>query len=448
MVLGSDEAFDPSQRSLQNKCHGEKIRMTEKEVTMNLMNWAGNYAYRATRLHEPETMDELRRVVSRAESIRALGTRHAFNDVGDAAALVSLGRLPGDVVIDRDALTVTVPAGMTYGALAAELVSNGLALHAMASLPHISVGGAIQTGTHGSGDRNGSLATAVRGLELVGSEGDIVTVARGDDDFDGMVVGLGALGIVTRVTLDIEPMYDVRQWVYLHLGWNDFGANVDAITSAAESVSLLTDYGDEIDQVWLKRREDGDWPEEPETSLFGSVPADRDMHPIMSLSAVTCTPQMGVPGSWADRLPHFRVDATPSSGEEIQSEYVVDREHLVDALATLRSLSERIRPHLQVTEIRTIAADNLWLSMAHGRESAAIHFTWKREPEAVERLLPVIEAALEPFAPRPHWGKTFAMGSATMAERYPHLDDFWHLQRTMDPRGAFRNGFLNRLLDS
>jgi alditol oxidase len=424
------------------------MRATEKGVTMNLMNWAGNYTYRAGALHEPDTLDDLRRVVSRAASIRALGTRHSFNDIGDAAELVSLGRLPGEIAIDQESMTVTVPAAMTYGALAVQLVENGLALHAMASLPHISVGGAIQTGTHGSGDRNGNLATAVRGLELITSEGDIVTVARGDDDFAGMIVALGALGIVTRVTLDIEPMYDVRQWVFRHLAWSELEGNLDAITSSAESISLLTNYGDDVEQVWLKRRVDGDWPQSPETSFFGAVPADRDMHPIASLSAESCTRQMGVPGSWAERLPHFRMEGTPSSGEEIQSEYVLDRIHLMDALAALRSIEEQMRPHLQVSEIRTVAADELWLSMASGRESVCLHFTWHREPVAVARVLPIIEAALEPFSPRPHWGKTFTMGSADLGMRYPRLEEFWHLQRALDPRGAFRNRFLDRLLDS
>lgn len=420
---------------------------------MELVNWAGNYIYRARALHEPASLDELRRIVSRAGSIRAVGTRHAFTDIGDAAELVSIASLPGEVVVDREAMTATVPAGMTYGALARILVENGLALHAMASLPHISVGGAIQTGTHGSGDRNGSLATAVRAIEIVTGEGDILSVSSDDKAFAGMVVGLGALGVVTSVSLAVEPDYRVAQRVYRHLPWETFAANVDAITSAAESVSLFTGWGDEIDQVWLKQRieqrvadvaESQD--DDPRAAFFGALPAEREIHPIASQSAAACTAQMGVPGSWANRLPHFRMDATPSSGAEIQSEYIIDRAHLVPAVDALRRLGPSIRPHLFIAEIRTIAADDQWLSMAYERESAGIHFTWHRDAEAVARLLPRIEEALEPFAPRPHWGKTFVTPAVALADRYPKMDAFRALQQELDYRGAFRNAWLDRVL--
>lgn len=417
---------------------------------MDLVNWAGSYVYHAKALHEPETLDELRRVVARARSIRAIGTRHAFNDIGDAEELVSVAGLPGGVFLDRERMVAVVPAGMTYGALAQTLHREGVALHAMASLPHISVGGAIATGTHGSGDRTHCLSAAVRALELVTSEGDVLNVKRGDDRFDGMVVGLGALGVVTRVALDVEPTYDVRQHVYRNLTWETFAGNVDAITGAATSVSLFTTWGDDIEQVWLKQRigervtdEEGNPPAD---MFFGARAADREMHPIASQPADACTLQRGVPGPWHERLPHFRMGATPSSGEEIQSEYVIDRADLVLAVEALRRLAPRIRPHLFVGEIRTIAADDLWLSMAAARESAAIHFTWRREAETIMALLPAIEDALAPFAPRPHWGKATALDVSTLAERYPRLDDFRILQRDLDDRGAFRTSFIGRMI--
>jgi alditol oxidase len=411
---------------------------------MDLVNWGGNYAYRAKALHEPASVDELRRVVAAATSIRAVGTRHSFNDIGDADELVSLARMPQGVHIDREAMVVVAPAGMTYGALAETLASDGLALHAMASLPHISVGGAIQTGTHGSGDRAGCLSTAVRAVEMVTSEGDIVTAKRGDDRFEGMVVGLGALGVVTRLALDVEPAYDVRQWVYRDLSWETFAGNVDAITAAADSVSLFTDWGDSIDQAWLKQRVRDAEDESSGEAFFGARAAGHQMHPVADHPADACTAQLGVPGPWHQRLPHFRMGATPSSGEEIQSEYLVGRSDLVPALEALRALAPRIRPHLLVSEIRTVAADDLWLSMAHERESAGIHFTWKREAEAVAGMLPLIEDALAPFAPRPHWGKTFAMEVEVLSERYPRLEAFRALQHELDYRGAFRNSFMGR----
>ncbi len=413
---------------------------------MDLVNWAGSYVYRAKALHEPESMDELRRVVARARSLRAVGTRHTFNDIGDAEELVSVAKLPGSVYIDRERLVAVVPAGMTYGALAQTLHHEGFALHAMASLPHISVGGAIATGTHGSGDSTRCLSAAVRALELVTSEGDVLNARRGDDRFEGMIVGLGALGIVTRFALDIEPTYEVRQHVYRHLAWETFAGNVDAITGAATSVSLFTTWGDDIEQVWLKERVSDEEGDPPAETFFGARAADREMHPVASQPAGACTRQRGAPGPWHERLPHFRMGATPSSGEEIQSEYLIDRADLVPAVEALRLLGPRIRPHLFVSELRTVAADDLWLSMAAGRESAAIHFTWKRDAEAVGALLPAIEDALDPFAPRPHWGKATALEVSTLTGRYPRLDDFRALQHDLDDRGAFRTSFIGRMI--
>lgn len=415
---------------------------------MDLVNWGGNYMYRARALHEPESLDELRRIVARASSIHAIGTRHSFNGIGDAGEVVSLAKMPGGVHIDRERMAVVVPAGMTYGTLATELHREGLALHAMASLPHISVGGAIATGTHGSGDRAGCLATAVRAIELVTGEGDVLTAKRGDDRFDGMVVALGALGVVTRVALDVEPAYDMRQWAWLGLSWETFAGNTDAITTAADSVSLFTTWGDTIDQVWLKQRHEERVPDDEGDprgeTFFGARAASREMHPVPDFPADACTVQMGLPGPWHERLPHFRMDATPSTGEEIQGEYLVDRADLIPAIDALRALAPRMRPHLLVSEIRTVAADDLWLSMASGRESAAIHFTWKREADAVAALLPAIEDALAPFAPRPHWGKTFAMEAEVLSGRYPHIEEFRRLQHDLDDRGAFRNAFVGR----
>lgn len=411
---------------------------------MDLVNWGGNYVYRAKALHEPESMDELRRLVAAASSIRAVGTRHSFNDIGDADELISLARMPRGVHVDREAMVAVVPAGITYGALADTLASEGVALHAMASLPHISVGGAIQTGTHGSGNSAGCLSTAVRGIEMVISEGDILTAKRGDDRFEGMVVGLGALGIVTRLALEIEPTYDVRQWVYRDLSWETFAGNADAITAAADSVSLFTTWGDTIEQVWLKERVVDPAGDPRGEAFFGARAADHQVHPVADYPADACTTQLGIPGPWHRRLPHFRMGATPSAGEEIQSEYLVGRGDLVPATEALRALAPRIRPHLLVSEIRTIAADSLWLSMAHGRESAALHFTWKREAESVAGVLPLIEEALAPFAPRPHWAKTFAMGVDVLSERYPQVEAFRALQHELDDRGAFRNSFIGR----
>jgi xylitol oxidase len=408
-----------------------------------LANWAGNHIYGATEVHRPASVEELREIVARAPRVRALGTRHSFSDVGDAAELVALDALPAEVDVDRQARAVTCSAWLKYGELAGALAEHGVALHNLASLPHISIAGAIATATHGSGDANGNLASAVRAVELVTSDGEAHTVARGEPDFDGLVVGLGALGVVTRVTLDVEPAYEVRQRVFEGLSWDALHEHFDDITASGYSVSVFTRWGQTVDQVWIKSRVT-DAPEQERGELLGAVAATVDRHPILGLDAVNCTPQLGVPGRWSDRLPHFRMGFTPSNGEEIQSEFHVARHQAEGAIRAVRALGETLRPVLQVSEIRTIAADELWMSPQYRQPSVALHFTWTREPEAVARVLVDLEAALAPFGARPHWGKAFRATATDIAPLYERLSDFARLAQRLDPRGAFRNDWLER----
>ena len=403
-------------------------------------NWGGNHRYRAARLQRPATLDELRRIVARAPRIRVLGTRHAFSDIADSGELVALDALPADVVVDHAACTVSCGAGITYGALAAELARERVALHNLPSLPHIAVGGSIATATHGSGDANGNLATAVAALELVTANGDVVAVRRGDAGFEGVVVGLGAAGAVTRVTLDVEPAYDVSQYVLEGLAWDALYEHFDAVTASGDSVSLFTRWGAAIDQVWVKRRAPADAPAE----IFGARAAASERHPIAGMDPDNCTAQLGRPGPWSDRLPHFRMGFTPSAGEEIQSEYHLPRPHALAAIEALRGLAGTIGPLLLVSEIRTVAADRLWMSPQYGRDSVALHFTWRCDQPAVERVLESVEAALAPFAARPHWGKLFLADAATIGGLYERRGDFVALLERMDPRGAFRNAWLER----
>jgi xylitol oxidase len=395
-------------------------------------NWAGNLTYRAGRIRRPASVDELRGIVAAAAHVRVLGSRHSFNTIADEQELVSLALLPANVVVEGDA--VTCGGAVTYGELAVELDRHGLALHNLASLPHISVAGAIATATHGSGNGNGNLATAVRALELLTSTGDTITLRRGDADFDGAVVGLGALGAVTRVTLDVQPAYELRQRVFEGLSWDALTEHFDAITGAGYSVSLFTRWGAAVDAVWVKDREDV-------AELFDARPATLDRHPIIGLDPVNATGQLGVPGPWWDRLPHFRMGFTPSNGEEIQSEYLLPREHALDAIGVLRGMADRITPLLQVTEIRMIAADRLWMSSQYERDTVGVHFTWVRDQAAVEAVLAEIEPELAQFGARPHWGKLFLS-----APEYPRAADFLGLCERYDPRGAFRNDWFNAAL--
>jgi alditol oxidase len=407
-------------------------------------NWAGSLTYRADRLHRPSSVDQLREIVAAAPQMSVLGSRHAFNGIGDAAELVTLDDLPPGIVVDRAAQTVSCSAAVRYGALAEALNAEGFALRNLASLPHISIGGAIATATHGSGDANGNLATAVAALDLLTSHGELVTFARGDEDFEGVVVSLGALGVVTRVTLDVEPAYQVRQRVFEDLPWEALFDHFDEIAASGYSVSVITRLEDNTaGNVWVRTRVT-DQPEEPRGELFGARPAAQERHPIPGNDPVHCTPQLGRPGLWSDRLPTFRMGFTPSNGEEIQSEFLIPRGNAVAALEAVRSQAGSIRPVLQVCELRTITGDRLWLSPEYGTDTIGIHFTWKRDQAAVERALVELEAALEPLGARPHWGKLFVAEAGRVAELYERLPDFARLADALDPRRAFRSPWLER----
>jgi alditol oxidase len=404
-------------------------------------NWAGNYTYRAQKLHRPSTIEQLQEIFANAPCVRVLGSRHSFNDIADSSELITLEAMPMDVVVDHEADTVSFNAALKYGELVEALNEEGVALHNLASLPHISVAGAVATATHGSGETNGNLATAVVGLELVTSDGQIIAASRGEPDFDGLVVGLGALGAVTRITLDVEPAYEVRQRVFEALSWEALFEHFDEIISCGYSVSIFTRWGETIDQIWVKSRVT-DEPEQVESDLFGAVAAAVDRHPILGLDATSCTPQLGRAGPWADRLPHFRMGFTPSSGEELQSEYLFPRRYAVEAIEAVRSLADEIRPILQISEIRAVAADRLWMSMNYGQDTVGIHFTWKPEREAVEDMLVQLESVLAPFEARPHWGKLFNANAEAIAPLYERMTDFICLVERLDPRGAFRNSWL------
>jgi len=409
-------------------------------------NWAGNLTYGATTIHYPETLDEVRAIVAAASRVRAFGARHSFNTVADTTgAHLSLERLDRVVALDPARRVVTVEGGIRYAQLGPQLQAAGFALHNLASLPHVSVAGAVATATHGSGDRNGNLATAVSAIELVTAEGDVVTLSRerDGDAFRGAVVGLGGLGIVTKLTLDIEPTFTVRQTIYDGLTEARLAEDFDAIMGGAYSVSLFTDWrGDRINQTWVKRREGVDDMPEEGAAYFGATPAGGPKTLSESSKAEIFTAQQGIPGPWHDRLPHFRREHIPG-GDELQSEYFVPRRHAVAAIGALGALRDRIAPLVKLSEVRTVAADDLWLSTAYERDIVGLHFTWHRDQPAVERLLPAIEEALAPFDARPHWGKLFTLDAARVQSLYPKLPDFRALLTQYDPAGKFRNEFLD-----
>ncbi len=412
-------------------------------------NWAGNYRYSTDRLLEPGSVAEVQDAVRALPSARALGSRHSFNAIADSTvAQIGLRRLDS-MELDATARTVAVGAGVTYGALAPWLDGQGYALANLASLPHITVVGACSTGTHGSGVTNGSLATAVAALEFVDGRGKVRRLSRAQDGdrFAGAVVALGALGIVTRITLAVEPAFAMRQEVFLDLPFAALEANFDAIVGAGYSVSLFTDWQkSRMTQVWIKSRVRPGESRRTQPEFFGARAATRAMHPLLDHPAEHSTEQMGVAGPWYERLPHFRMDFTPSSGQEIQAEYFVPRAMGMAAILAVEELREEMAPALSVSEVRTIAADDLWLSPCYRQDSVALHFTWRPEWEVVRGILPEIEAKLAPFSARPHWGKVFAMEPRLVQSRYSRLAEFQRLAEEFDPERRFRNGFVDAML--
>ena len=411
-------------------------------MTEALTNWAGNFTFEARRLHRPASVDELRRLVAESDRIHPIGTAHSFSRFADTDGdLVSVAGLPRTARIDGG--RVRVDAAVRYGDLARTLHAAGHAVPNLASLPHISVAGACATATHGSGVGNGNLATSVSEVDIVAADGELVTVGRGEDDFNGVVVALGALGVVTSVTLDLVPAFDIRQYVYDNLPWDQLIEHFDDIVGAGYSVCLFTDWREpRINQVWLKLRDA--WT--PDPSWHGSVRADVARHPVPGMPVANCTEQNGVAGPWHERLPHFRLEFTPSSGEELQSEYFVPRERAREALTAVRSINHLVSPVLQITEIRTIAADELWLSPHYRRDTVAIHFTWAKDLDGVPPVMAAVEEVLEPFDARPHWGKMFGIAPEIVRGLYDRLPDFQRLRRKFDPTGKFGNELIERYL--
>ncbi|PZE59126.1 D-arabinono-1,4-lactone oxidase [Curtobacterium sp. MCLR17_044] len=410
--------------------------------TTSELNWSGTVTYTAERVVRPSSIDEAAQVVADADRVHGLGTRHSFNDVADTAGtLLDLTGIPTDLVVDAEHRTVTLGAGTRYGDVAADIDRAGFALHNTGSLPHISVGGAVATGTHGSGTALGSLATAVRAFEVLGPDGSARTIDRTDPAFDGAVLHLGLLGIVTRVTLDVEPSYRMRQDVYGAIPWDTFTANVAAVHAAAYSVCAYTVFADAITEVLVKSRvpEGAEDVPVPET-LAGArrlpgTPGDDHR-----------TARDGSVGPWWDRLPHFPIGSVPSHGSEVQSEHFVPLRHAAAALDALRGLADRIQPHLHVCELRTMAADDLWLSPTQGEDVLCIAFTWKKHPAEVAALLPDLESRLAAFDGRPHWGKMSSLDHAAIAGLYPRLADFRDLVARTDPERTFASAFGERVL--
>jgi xylitol oxidase len=415
-------------------------------MTVHHQNWSGHTPFHAARFHEPTTIPDLQNIVQKADKIRVVGSRHCFNDIADTTGdLVYLGKFANTVDIDSENSRATVSAGITYGELCPQLHAAAYALPNTASLDHITVIGACMSATHGSGDANGNLATAVSGLEMVTANGDLVTLTRDKDGdrFLGAVVALGALGVVTKVTLDLLPTFSVQQHVYQKLPMTNLYESFDEIMAAGYSVSLFPTWQEDyVESLWIKHKVDGEMAV-PDTCFGAPLVADGHLWEDPPDRAWTPT---GTPGPWHERLPHFRFHDAQQEGNELQTEYFVARQDAVAAMKVVAGFREQVAPILAVSEIRTVAADELWLSTAYGHDVVAIHFNWHKDGPGVEGFLPVLEEQLAPFQPRPHWGKLFALSPAQVQAAYPRMADFRDLAHDLDPNRKFSNTYVDRFV--
>ena len=402
-----------------------------------MKNWSGNVSFNADLVVRPTNIEDLKSAITAADNVRALGSLHSFNKIADCKdLLISFEHFPQDISIDSAGMQVRVAAGVRYGELAIALNSAGFALPNMGSLPHITVVGATSTGTHGSGIKNQNLSAAICKIELISASGDDLTISG--DELMAARVGLGALGVIHHLTLRVVPAFDVAQSVYLDLPFANLIHHFEGVMGAGYSVSAFTTWGELlVDQIWVKSRVDIDTV--PGDELFSANLAKQKSHPLPGASAKSATEQLGSIGPWHERLPHFKLNFTPSFGEELQSEYFVDINDAPAALQAVYSLRHQIQPLLLVSELRTIAADDNWLSMADGRDSLAIHFTWKPDVPGVIHFLPTLEAALARFKARPHWGKLFTDRDFDFSSLYPEFNSWLKYRVGLDPDRKFIN---------
>jgi xylitol oxidase len=262
-----------------------------------------------------------------------------------------------------------------------------------------------------------------------------VRVDRSDPDFGGWVLALGRVGIVVALTLDVVPTVRIAQTVVERVPDEQVVTNLASIMAAAYSVSLFTDWGPRAEShAWLKELDGRSLAGE----RWGGTPAERPHNPVAGMPPENATEQFGRPGPWHERLPHFRLEFTPSSGDELQTEYLVPMTHASAAWEAVDAIRDVLHPLLHVCEFRAVAPDPMWLSLTGGKLSLAVHFTWRPDNRVAEAVA-AVEKQLSPYDARPHWGKVFSVTPERLERLYPRMVDFRRLVADVDPDGTFGN---------
>lgn len=430
------------------------VNLTDDGLRRYNHNWSGTVQYESSSLHFPRSSEALARIIKENDRVKVLGTGHAFSRIADTTgAHISLDEMKAIFPIDHEHQTVSFEAGVTFKELAEYLERQGYAIANYASLPHISIAGAIATATHGSGEKNGSLATLVREFELVDGRGEVHHISKDKtpDLFAASVVSLGVLGVVTRITLDILPRFTIRQDVYKNVDAQTVLDSFDEVQDMGYSVSLFTKWQNpkSLEKLWIKSIVEDPAREFPQM-LFGGTWSNENLHPCSGESAERCTPQCGVSHSANYSLPHFLGEETPSSGNEIQTEFFVPRSKTQEAMQALLNNGHIFTDDIiHVSEVRTIAPDNHWMSPFYEQESVGIHFTWKNEPEklasVISQVQKILQDAIGDTPLRAHWAKVHNLSD--IRSSLPRFDDFRGLIRVYDPQGKFRNGYSVRLFE-
>ncbi len=410
-----------------------------------IKNWARNLEFSAGEFLEINSISQLQEVINNSDKVKVLGTGHSFSPIADTSgSLISIKKLDPEIHIDSKMQTVSVSAGTSYAQLARYLEANGWALENLASLGEITVAGAIMTGTHGSGSSNTVLSNAVVEIEMILASGEKLLLNQQNlEEFNGFIVSFGALAVFTRLKLKIVKSFSIKQIVYENITSKSVSEYFDEIFDNAYSVSYFNSWAkNSTGQIWMKFLSDKDTSTLPKNAFGGNL-AVANQHPVKVNDPSTCTEQMGAPGKWLYRLPHFKLDSSPASGDEVQTEYLVDRKYVKEYIEELSLIGDEIADKVYATEIRTIKADNLWLSGAYERPTVGFHFTWKKSAD-IETFLPKIEQILGQNGGRPHWGKLFSTNKNQLITRYPKFSNFQQLLKKYDPDGKFRNQFIDR----
>ena len=429
-------------------------------------NWAKTVYYNHT-IHYPKTVEEIQHILQYHAKIRVLGSMHSFNNITKLpqefnGVYISMSNMNQVIKCCRGE-RVTIQPGITFGELGEYLHERNFGFHNMASLPHITVGGAISTGTHGAGVFNGNLASHVMQVKLISADGKLRTYRIGQDpEFQHIPVSFGLAGIIVEIELDIVPDYDIQQCIYENLPFNTIKkSDYKTAFSSAYSFSIFTQWKNrKFTSIWAKYRlrkgrngnEESIMIDCPDMNKI--KPSSNKVHPLPGGDTSFVSGGIGKnykePGYVG--LPHFLMEGVPSQGEELQSEYFVSS-HMFDVVIEVLfhhfEENPKLYDLLYVSEMRFVAGDKLTLSPQHVLGSSiGFHFTWKKEFDQVVDALKGIENVLKPYNALPHMGKLFTMTGRELEGKYGqrNLRAFQSFVAPLDPLKKFVNPFLQNLI--